>query len=81
MRKNKKTRIKAMAFEKKQNPAEEEQPQEMAETPAQEEEENEQEAQAPAAEEALKAAQAQVEGNFSDDDVTAVVEEAGFGVE
>ena len=39
-----------MAFEKKQNPAEEEQPQEMAETPAQEEEENEQEAQAPAAE-------------------------------
>ena len=50
-----------MAFEKKQNPAEEEQPQEMAETPAQEEEENEQEAQAPAAEEALKAAQAQAE--------------------
>ena len=61
MRKNKKTRINAMAFEKKQNPAEEEQPQEMAETPAQEEEENEQEAQAPAAEEALKAAQAQAE--------------------
>ncbi len=29
----------------------------------------------------LKAAKAQVEGNFSDDDVVAAVEEAGFGVE
>ena len=32
-------------------------------------------------ENAIKGVQAQVEGNFSDDDVTAAVEEAGFGVE